>query len=426
MVQFHVITIFPEIFESFLATSLMGRALQGGLLQISFTDPRDFTNDRHRSVDDTPYGGGEGMVMKPEPLVAALESLPAGTHRILLSPQGQPLQQPHLEQIAARPRVALVCGRYEGVDERVREHVDQELSLGDFVLQGGEVAAMAVMEGAARLVPGVLGNPGSVADESHAAGLLEYPQYTRPREFRGREVPQVLLDGNHGEIRRWRRQQMLQRTRARRPDLWQRFAPTAGDRPLLGDEGQKLAQRTHVALLHHPVLDRTGEVVTTAVTNLDIHDIARSACTYGLAGYHVVTPLTSQRELVRRIVEHWRSGHGALVNRRRREALELLSVAPSLQELLAQVAERHGQRPLTVATTAGDREGQLTRRQVLDRLGPEQPLLLLMGTGWGLTDEALAAADLCLAPIRGPVPYNHLSVRSAVAIVLDRFLGIRH
>ena len=424
--QFHVITIFPEIFQSFLDTSLIGKAREAGLVGVSCVDPRDFATDKHNSVDDSPYGGGEGMVFKPEPVVAAMESVPGRPHRVLLTPQGKPLSQQDLHQLAGRDEVMLICGRYEGFDERIRGHVDQEISLGDFVLCGGEVPAMVLIEGVARLVPGVIGKMESTEDESHQTTLLEYPHYTRPREFRGQEVPEVLLGGNHELIRRWRRRQMLQRTRSRRADLWRRHALTDEDRDLLDDEpSRELCRRTYIALLHHPVVDRLGKVITTAVTNLDLHDISRASRTYGLARYFVVTPLSSQQELVARITEHWRTGHGAKVNPRRAAALRLLDVKAELDEVVAEIEQLEGQRPLSVVTSAVAREGQISIPEVIHRVG-DRPLLLLLGTGWGLTDEGLAAADVALAPLRGPVRYNHLSVRSAASILLDRFFGMRH
>ncbi len=221
--RFHVVTLFPELFDSVIDAAILGKAIARGLIEVSFVNPRDFTHDKHKSVDDTPYGGGSGMVMMPGPIVEALESLPEvegkRPHRILMTPQGTPLCQADVSRLAAMPAIALVCGRYEGVDERVRDHVDEEISLGDFVLLGGEVAAAAVIEAVSRLVPGVLGNAASAADESHAADLLEYPQYTRPAEFRGEGVPEVLRSGDHGAIARYRRKEALRRTRARRPDL---------------------------------------------------------------------------------------------------------------------------------------------------------------------------------------------------------------
>ena len=223
-----VLTLFPELFGTFLDTSFIGRARRGGQLTVRFRSPREHGIGRHRSVDDTPYGGGSGMVMRVDVLVSTIEALDAeaaeeGTpraRRILLTPQGQPLRQPIVQRLALEPAIMLVCGRYEGFDERVGHFVDEEISLGDFVMTGGEVGAMAILESVVRLLPGVLGNADSVREESHGdEGLLEYPQYTRPAEFRGLAVPDVLKAGNHAQIAAWRREQATVRTRERRPDL---------------------------------------------------------------------------------------------------------------------------------------------------------------------------------------------------------------
>ncbi|NCQ59925.1 MAG: tRNA (guanosine(37)-N1)-methyltransferase TrmD [Myxococcales bacterium] len=236
--RFEILTLFPEIFGSFLATGLMSKARDAKLLEIELISPRTFATDKHRTVDDAPYGGGSGMLMQPGPLVAALEHLDsaragASTRRVLLTPQGVPFTQAAARRLSAEPCLTFVCGRYEGVDERVRARMDEEISLGDFVLLGGEVGAMAVLEAVSRLLPGVLGNDASVEDESHVAGLLEYPQYTRPADFRGEPVPAILLSGDHGAIARWRRGQALLRTRTRRPDLWNEASLSAEDQKLL-------------------------------------------------------------------------------------------------------------------------------------------------------------------------------------------------
>ncbi len=222
-----VVTLFPELFEPFVRTSFVGRGVESGAMSIRLRSPRDFGLGRHKAVDDTPYGGGSGMVMRVDVLVACLESLDADApdgqraHRVLLTPQGAPYTQSHARRLASTPALALVCGRYEGFDERVRGHVDEEISLGDFVMTGGEVAAMAIVESVVRLLPGVLGNAESTVEESHGEeGLLEYPQYTRPASFRGEGVPEVLKSGNHAKIAEYRREQRLARTRAKRPDLW--------------------------------------------------------------------------------------------------------------------------------------------------------------------------------------------------------------
>ncbi|MBO2518194.1 MULTISPECIES: tRNA (guanosine(37)-N1)-methyltransferase TrmD [Limnochorda] len=231
-----VITIFPEFFQGPLDVGMMQRAREKGLLQVRLWQLRDFTRDRHRTVDDTPYGGGAGMVMKPEPLVEALEAVraqgPPG-RAILLTPQGRVMDQAWAQERAKEERLILLCGRYEGVDERVRAFVDEELSVGDYVLTGGEYAALIVIDAVTRLVPGVLGSSASPVEESFSDGLLEYPQYTRPPVFRGMEVPQVLTTGNHQEIARWRRRQALYRTWQRRPDLLAQASLTPEERALV-------------------------------------------------------------------------------------------------------------------------------------------------------------------------------------------------
>ena len=223
-----LVTLFPELFDTFLVTSFVGRAIKGGELAVRLRSPREHGLGKHRSVDDTPYGGGSGMVMRVDVLVACMDALDQEAdakgepraRRILLTPQGRPFAQPAAVRLAVEPAIMLVCGRYEGFDERVRSFVDEEISLGDFVMTGGEVAAMAIVEATVRLIPGVLGNAESIREESHGEeGLLEYPQYTRPADFRGLAVPEVLAGGNHAEIAKWRKEQSLVRTAQRRPDL---------------------------------------------------------------------------------------------------------------------------------------------------------------------------------------------------------------
>lgn len=235
--RFEIVTLFPELFDV-LRTGLLGKAQDSGIIEAQAVTPREFTTDRHRTVDDSPYGGGSGMVLMPGPIAAALDHLDearAGkpTHRVLLTPQGAPFSQAHARRFSDLESLTLICGRYEGFDERIRRLVDEEVSLGDFVLLGGEVAALAVIEATARLLPGVLGNEESATDESHAKGLLEYPQYTRPEEFRGQKVPEVLRSGNHAAIARWRRKESLRRTLTRRPDLLEEAQLSKEDRVLL-------------------------------------------------------------------------------------------------------------------------------------------------------------------------------------------------
>ena len=242
---FEILTLFPEMFDSYLATSILGRAIAQGNIQVRCHNIRDFTTDKHRMTDDAPYGGGSGMVMKPEPLVRGLEAV-QGTDDtrapvILLSPQGRLFDQKVARELSRLPRLIMVCGKYEGVDERVRVlAVDEEISIGDYILTGGELAAMVILEATARLLPGVLGDEASTQEESFAEGLLEYPHYTRPREFMGCQVPDVLLSGNHQEIAAWRRRKAIEGTFEKRPDLLGSANLTEEDREYLARVKQGL------------------------------------------------------------------------------------------------------------------------------------------------------------------------------------------
>ena len=244
--RFDVFTLFPEVLTPYLETSILQRARQRGLLEVALHNIRDWTSDRHHVTDDEPYGGGGGMVMKPEPIFTAVEGvlgISPACPVILLTPQGRLFSQALAFELAAQPRLALLCGRYEGVDERVRQHlVSDEISIGDYVLTGGELPALALIDAVARLIPGVLGDPDGALDDSHASGLLEYPHYTRPPEFRGWRVPDILISGDHARLARWRRQQALLRTRLRRPDLLQKAELSASDLEYLDklEESQEL------------------------------------------------------------------------------------------------------------------------------------------------------------------------------------------
>jgi tRNA (guanine37-N1)-methyltransferase len=236
-VRIDVITIFPEYFSGILEASLIGKGIAAGKLEIRLHQLRDWTEDKHRTVDDTPYGGGHGMVMKIEPLVRALEAVALpGAVRLLLAARGAPFTQQRAHELAEVEQLVLICGRYEGVDERLAAFIDGQLGIGDYVLNGGGRLAAVVIDAVTRLVPGIIGNPGSLESESFAEGLLEYPQYTRPETFRGDAVPPVLLSGNHAEIERWRRDQALQDTRLRRPDLLRTLPNDSGVTGSSGDE----------------------------------------------------------------------------------------------------------------------------------------------------------------------------------------------
>ncbi len=244
--RFEVFTLLPEVFPTYLETSILKRARERGLIDARIHNIRDYTHDKHHTTDDTPYGGGGGMVMKAEPVFEAVEAvlgLASNTPIILLTPQGRVFNQAIARELSQHPRIALLCGRYEGVDERIREHlVTDEISIGDYVLTGGELPALILIDAVARLLPHVLGDPTGAEDDSHAMGLLEYPHYTRPPEFRGWKVPEVLLSGDHGKIDKWRREQALERTLRKRPDMLAQAKLTGGDLKFLQEMEKRVTR----------------------------------------------------------------------------------------------------------------------------------------------------------------------------------------
>ncbi len=248
MVRFSVLTLFPEIFASPLKVSILGRAIEGGKICVDIINLRDFAKGRHKVVDDKPFGGGKGMLIKPEPVIDAINSVKSTSPEawvILLSPYGLTFNQEVAKSLSKKNHLLLVCGHYEGIDERVRHFIDEEISLGDFVLTGGEVAALAIIDAVSRLVPNVLGSYSSLEEESFSNGILEYPQYTRPREYKGYKVPEVLLSGHHKRIKEWRRRQALLRTLILRPDLLEKARLEKEDIDFLIETCKLLEKRLH-------------------------------------------------------------------------------------------------------------------------------------------------------------------------------------
>ena len=421
MLKFTVITIFPHMLDSALGHSILKKAQEKGLIEVEKVDLRVYTHDRHHVTDDSPYGGGQGMVMKPEPLAAAIEDARRKNPKarvILLAPQGRVFNQSTAARLANEKEIVLICGRYEGIDERVKAFVDEELSIGDYTLSGGEPAANVVIDAVARLIPGVLGNENSPVEDSFSDGLLEYPQYTRPEDFRGMKVPEVLLSGDHEKIAQWRREQSVTLTRERRPDL------LANSDFKIPAKPQAPQAAVYVALVHHPVYDKNHQVVTTAVTNMDIHDISRSGRTYGVKGFYVVTPVKALQKLALKIIDHWETGYGSEYNVTRKQALEITRIADSLDDAIIEIERASGEKPAIVVTSARPMEDRTSFTALRDMLNNKtRPFLIIFGTGWGLTETIISQADYVLEAIEGYTDYNHLSVRSAAAIILDRLMG---
>lgn len=413
-----VITAFPELMRNYLASSVLGRGIAAGKLEAEVVDIRDFSEGSYRQIDDYCYGSG-GMMLMAEPLAKAVESVSGGAKPYVVypSPQGVRLHQELVEDLARKEHLVIVCGHYEGVDERFTEkYVDMEISLGDFVLTGGEMPAMAIVDAVSRLIPGVVGSESSVEEDSFYSGMLDTPHYTRPAQWRGERVPEVLLNGDAKAIERWRRRQSVERTLDRRPDI----AGRAGIIPWLSGGA-------YVMEVHYPVLDKRGEKSSTAITGMDLHDIARACRTYGIKKYLLVTPIAQQREMAKRIAGHWTSGWGADYNPDRREAFSTLKIFASVQKAIAWAEEKEKKPVFKIATTAkrhaGAQHWLTLKREILRR---DHSPLFIFGTGWGLHDEVMEMADAVMTPICGGKDgWNHLSVRSAVSITLDRFFGWR-
>ncbi|MBP9839239.1 MAG: tRNA (guanosine(37)-N1)-methyltransferase TrmD [Proteobacteria bacterium] len=413
--NFKILTIFPELFSDFSKLGLVGRACAQGQIKIEAIPLRQFAINTHGQIDDSPYGGGSGMVLMPEAAEKALTFAKQGSENakvILFSPRGKKFNQAEAKKLASQGQdYIFLCTRYEGVDQRVIDNwVDEEYCLGDYVLMGGEVPAMAVIESVSRLLPEVLGNPESIASESFEDNLLEYPQYTKPSDYKNSKVPDVLLSGNHQEIAKWRKERAVEETIKRRPDIYKfDYLPKC---------------EINVALIHYPVMNKRGEIIVSSITTLDVHDIARSCKTYGVKNYYVVHPTRILRKLNEKIATHWETGYGLTYNPNRSEALETLKIMPDLDDVISDIETRTGKLPKVVTTSAKPSEENITFLQLKQKLYlSDEPYLILFGTGWGLADEILNRADMQLEPINGLTPYNHLSVRSAAAIIFDRLIS---
>ena len=421
-----------------LSTSIIGRAKDRGLLSIEAVNIRDYTLERHKKVDDYPYGGGAGMLMQAQPVYDAWKSvvdrIGYKPRTVYLTPQGPTFTQPMAKDLAQEKDLILLCGHYEGIDERVLEEIVTDyVSIGDYVLTGGELPAMVMVDAISRMVPGVLTNDESGSTESFEGNLLEYPQYTRPDVFEGLRVPEILEGGNHALIAAWRRDQSVLTTAKYRPDLLDHAVLTWHDRQILRAEPRfRPAKNLHIALLHHPVRLKNRKTGTTSLTNLDIHDIARISRTYGISGFFVVTPLEDQRRLLATLLSHWTEGPGLSFNPDRAEALRLVRPEESLESAIATLTTDRGLPPFVVGTSAQpvldkkhrERRPATTFDKVRSQLA-DRPVLLLLGTGHGIAPEVLEQCDAILPPLRWMDEYNHLPVRAAAAILLDRLLGDR-
>ena len=428
--KFDIVTIFPDFFDSVFSFGVISRAVDNGALEINVHDLRSYSGDKHGKTDDTPYGGGSGMLMTPEPIGNAIGRIRKKGLRsavILTTPKGEEFDDRKARELCGFEQLIILCGRYEGVDDRVSElYVDMKISTGKYINSGGEYACSLIVDAVSRYLPGVLGNTESLVSESLTNGLLEYPQYTKPRTYEGKKVPEVLLSGNHEEIRKWRRRESIKSTFTHNPAC-------LDDARLSGEEDAFLKElktanppdfRVYAGLVHYPAYNSRLEVVSTAFKSIDAHDISRDATTYGVKKFYLINPVEEQRRLAGRLVDHWVEGEGRNFNETKSRAFGIISIMSTVEETIERVEKIEGVKPKIVVTDARFSDDMTGYRALREKIFENtEPFLILFGTGWGLTLETIKAADYVLKPINGYSEFNHLSVRSAAAIVLDRLLS---
>ena len=428
--KFDIVTIFPGFFDSVFSFGVISRAVESKALEINVHDLRTYSADKHGKTDDTPYGGGSGMLMTPGPIGNAIGRIREKGLRsvvILTTPKGEEFDDRKAQELCGFEQLIILCGRYEGVDDRVSElYVDMKISTGKYINSGGEYACSLIVDAVSRYLPGVLGNTESLASESLTNGLLQYPQYTKPRTYKGKKVPELLLSGDHEKIRKWRRQESIKSTFIHNP-------ASLDDAQLSKEEDAFLKElktgdspdfRVYIALVHYPAYNSRLEVVSTAFKSIDAHDISRDATTYGVKKFYLINPVEEQRRLAGRLVDHWTEGEGRNFNETKSKAFGIISIMSTIEEAVGQIEEIEGEKPKIVVTDARFSDDMTGYRALREKIFENtEPFLILFGTGWGLTLETIKAADYVLKPISGYSEFNHLSVRSAAAVVLDRLLS---
>jgi len=425
-----ILSVFPQIYDSFLQTSLVRRAAESGAVSFDRIAFDDFVKPGTR-MDAPTFGHGAGMLIKPEVVQKAVEAKEkqfGKAYKIFFSPHGKKLDQNLLKKIAKKAQehnhLMLVPARYEGMDARVEyEYADEIISVGDFVLMGGDIPAMMLIEGVLRFVPGVVGKAESVQHDSFTSAFVDYPEFTEPVDWKGRKVPDVIRSGNHAALKAWREQEAARRTVLQHFDWLRESSPTQHE--------QKLAKKNmpphYVVLMHDQVLvGPEAQEGTTSVTSIDIHDIARSSRTFGIENYFIVTPLTDQQKIVEKLLTFWQTKIGIEYNPQRHRALKRVRLACNLDDVIEQIEKKEGKKPLLITTSARpySPDISITYHEQSRVWEHDRPVLFVFGTGRGLSDAVMQKSNFVLVPVEGFSDFNHLSVRSAVAIILDRWLGM--
>ena len=422
-----IVSLFPQIYDRFLETSLIKRAQDHGHVSISVSDLFSFCAPKER-VDGATFGPGAGMVIRPELVERAMQDRTeqAGQpYTVFFSPHGTTLTQPVLEQmyyeIQAYDHIALFPARYEGMDARVEQaYADRVISIGDYVLMGGDVPAMVLLEGLLRYFPGVVGKSESVAYESFMGPFVDYPEYTKPVDWNGYIVPDVVRSGNHGQIQQWRYEQAVQRTVLHHFDWLASHQLTDHEKATV----RSYIPPHYLVLMHTDVRLPNDKVGETSVTSIDLHDIARSARTYGIEKVFIVTPLADQQAIVKRLLSFWEQ-EGTAYNPSRQEAVSRVELAESLDSVISKIKSEVSD-PCVIGTSAQTKAYDTVTFYEQERVWQSySSVVCLLGTAQGLSDATLQRCDYVFDSVEGFTDFNHLSVRSAAAVILDRWLGIR-
>lgn len=447
LMKISIITVFPELHEQFIKTSIIGRAVEKGLLEFNIIRFSDMCQPKER-IDEPTVGPGVGMIIKPEVIQQAIvlcEEKWGHGYKIFFSPQGIKLNQRSLAKIAhtvfkpkpedhvtnttatnivpSSTHLILVCPRYEGIDARVEEYyADLVLSIGDYVIMGGDLPAQIFLEGLLRLVPGIVGKQASVDEESFQTPFFDHPGYGLPVTWEGKTIPDVLRSGNHAEIEHWRKDAAARKTIEHRFDWFASCQPTQDDITL----AKKFIPNHYVALMHTEVNLKEGRVGTTSIASLDIHDTARACATYNIKNFFIVSPLHDQQEVTKTFLSFWRSEQGTKYNPSRQHAVNIVQLVTSFEHLLTTIEQQEGMQPIVITTSAQDHQfgAKIDYQSQAEAWKHHRPVLFVFGTGQGLSNRILELSDYALIPVQGLSTYNHLSVRSAVSIILDRWLGL--
>ena len=442
MITVSIITVFPQLHESFINLSLLGKAQEKGLLKINLIRFSDFVEPKER-IDQQLCGPGAGMMLKPIVVEKAINHCIAehgNGFKIFFSPQGAVISQPLIKTLAAKiipsednpnqhaqeanQHLILVCSRYEGMDTRVEAtYADAVLSIGDYVLMGGDLPAQILLEVVLRYAPGIVGNTESVEQDSFSGPFLDHPAYTLPVVWHEQEIPAIVRSGNHEAIRQWRLQEASKKTVLQRFDWFRSALPKEAD----CQQAKQTIPPHYVVLMHDQVKLADGTIGTSSVTSIDIHDTARSCATYGVENFFIVTPLVDQLSIVQTFLDFWHSPTGKEYNQSRYQAVSRVRTETSLNHVLTSIKLETGKDPIVLTTSAKKMSHCHTIDFASQGIVWQQgrPVVLLFGTAQGLADEVVEKSDYLLLPIEGMTKYNHLSVRSAMAIILDRWLGLQ-